>query len=342
MRALLLALTASAAAAQSPLEFTIDDVASQWHWSGDTDLGPLEGNPSQDFALADTFHLVVTSGALPIEQGQFVSGGSASVVPDLSGKIPNPVPGFPPLAVIDITGLTLEFTTPPFAVAANGDFSSTVVVTALSGTLKVTPLVGNPSTTDLTGTAGDPTAFAGTITQAGTTLTVDAPQSSTFTFFDATSGITGTIDLVGDLVGHYGCLAPEGYCVAELNSSGQSAVFSWSGSTRIQDNALTLQVDQLPQDKFGYFLMSRTSDFVPGFGGSQGNLCLGSPQYRFNADILVSGAAGSVTFTPDMNALPQGQVFQPGDAWHFQLWYRDNNPGPTSNTSAGLRVVFCP
>ena len=31
----------------------------------------------------------------------------------------------------------------------------------------------------------------------------------------------------------------------------------------------------------------------------------------------------------------------PGEAWNFQLWYRDLNPDTTSNTSDGVMVRFC-
>ena len=44
----------------------------------------------------------------------------------------------------------------------------------------------------------------------------------------------------------------------------------------------------------------------------------------------------------DFDNLPQGLQFMPGDAWNFQYWYRDVNPSPTSNTTAGVTVTFCP
>ena len=335
-------LLAGPALAQSAFEFTIDQGASQWSWSGTTDLGPLIGNPDTDFALKDTFHLVVKSGAQPLASGKFVSGGAATVVPDLSGQIPNPFPGLPPLAILDITNLTLEFTTPSFNVDAGGNFNTTVVVTALSGTLTVTPIVGSPTTTDLTGTTGDPTPYAGNIKQSTSSMKLTAPNSSSFVFTDPGSGITGTINLVGDLVGQHDCKAPENYCVSETNSTGSPAVITSSGSTRIQDNSLTLIGNQLPNNKFAYFIMSENTTFIPNVGGSQGNLCVGSPQIRFSAFVLNSGSIGSVQLTLDMNNLPQGQMFSPGDDWNFQLWYRDNNPTATSNFTDGLTIWFCP
>jgi len=132
------------------------------------------------------------------------------------------------------------------------------------------------------------------------------------------------------------------YCSSELNSTGLNALLSGSGSTVIADNNLNLSVIQVPPNKFGYFLMSDTQSFIPLFGGSQGNLCLGSPLVRFAADIMQSTAQGTFDFSPDLSNLPQGTTFQPGSTWNFQLWYRDNNPTSTSNTSDGLAVQWCP
>jgi hypothetical protein len=130
------------------------------------------------------------------------------------------------------------------------------------------------------------------------------------------------------------------YCDSNPNSSGSVALLAASGSAVVADNALTLQVDLLPQSKFGYMLLSDTQGFVGLFGGSQGNLCLGGSILRFSTNVLNSGAAGSVSFSPDLTALPQGTVISPGTQWNFQFWFRDSNPGVTSNTSNGLAVNF--
>jgi hypothetical protein len=90
----------------------------------------------------------------------------------------------------------------------------------------------------------------------------------------------------------------------------------------------------------GYFLLSDAQGDVPGFGGSQGVLCLGAPILRFAKDILQADASGQMSFAVDFGALPGGTVFQTGETWNFQLWYRDVNPTSTSNTSNGLAVTF--
>ena len=337
-----LALASGHASAQEPMLFTIDKAQSQWCWTGTTSLGPIVGNPSNNFALTGDVGVLITSGVKPIAIGQASGNGAAQVVPDLSGLIRNPIPFLPPLAIIDVTNLSLQFDTPPFVVGAAGNFNTLLTVTVLSGTLTVTPLVGSPTQTDLTGVTGNPAPILGTLIQAGTHMHLNSPQQNTLMFTDPGSGISGSFTLTGILDAHYDCPVPTVYCTANPNSSGAAAAISSSGSTRIQDNDLNLHVTNLPPDKFGYFLMSRTQDFVPLFGGSQGNLCLGPPQFRFNQWVLNSGANGQVSFIPDMTNLPQSQVFMPGESWNFQLWYRDNNPGITSNTSDGLEAIFCP
>lgn len=131
------------------------------------------------------------------------------------------------------------------------------------------------------------------------------------------------------------------YCSSNINSGSiAGASLSGTGSTNSADQDLSLNATGLPINKWSYFLMSRSQTFVPFFGNSQGNLCVGAPQYRFSGNVLSTGA-GSLSFAPDFNNLPQSQQFLPGDTWNFQLWFRDNFPGTTSNTTNGVSVTFC-
>lgn len=131
------------------------------------------------------------------------------------------------------------------------------------------------------------------------------------------------------------------YCSSTMNSASIiGAVLGASGSTNVADQNLSLDAHDLPLNKWSYFLMSRNQAFVPLFGGSQGNLCVGAPQIRFSGNVLNTGP-GDLTFSPDFNNLPQNQIFQPGDTWNFQLWFRDNFTAPTSNTTNGVSVTFC-
>ncbi|MCP3914656.1 MAG: PQQ-binding-like beta-propeller repeat protein [bacterium] len=130
------------------------------------------------------------------------------------------------------------------------------------------------------------------------------------------------------------------YGESGTNSTGLGARLFALGSTRIEANCIEFSATNLPVGQTGYLLMARPQGFVPLFGGSQGNLHLSLPIVRFSADVLSIGASGSVDFSPDLSSLPQGAVVQPGDTWSFQLWFRDVNPQPTSNTTNGLAVTF--
>ncbi len=131
------------------------------------------------------------------------------------------------------------------------------------------------------------------------------------------------------------------YCSANVNSSGLSTQLAIGGSTDVLAGDLTLTGTDLPPNVFGIMIMSQVRDVLPLGGGSEGFLCLGEPCFRLQQDILHSGPAGMVELSVDFNGLPQGQVFLPGSTWNFQLWHRDRNPGPTSNTSQGVSVRFC-
>ena len=131
------------------------------------------------------------------------------------------------------------------------------------------------------------------------------------------------------------------YCSSNMNSASIiGAQLGATGSTNAADNNLTLNATDLPLDKFCYMIMSQSQGFVGNFGGSQGNLCLGAPFYRFSSNVMVT-TGGQISFSPDFNSLPQNQTFLPGSTWNFQLWFRDNNPGPTSNTTTGVAITFC-
>ena len=126
----------------------------------------------------------------------------------------------------------------------------------------------------------------------------------------------------------------EVYCSpANLNSTGTSGRILAEGSECLGDDRLTLHATDLPSNQFGYFLASQTQDFIANPGGSQGNLCLGGNIDRFVKQVLSSGCDGSFSLN-----VPQWAM--PGQTWNFQAWFRDNNPGPTSNFTDGVSITF--
>jgi hypothetical protein len=144
----------------------------------------------------------------------------------------------------------------------------------------------------------------------------------------------------------YETLATAHYCSpAMVNSTGQAASLSATGENALQANDLTLVASQLGQNSFGYFLTSRTQGHVNGAGGSQGTFCLGGAIGRFHGpgQIMNSGPLGTLSLAIDLATMPQplGTVaVQSGETWNFQAWYRDANPGATSNFTNALSVVF--
>ncbi len=130
------------------------------------------------------------------------------------------------------------------------------------------------------------------------------------------------------------------YCNGFPNSTGQVATLSAVGSSLIGENNVVFQSTGLPSSQFGYLLMSQSQANVPNFGGSQGVLCVGNPQVRFNAQVQNSGSNGEVNFPVDLTNLPSATVFQSGQTWNFQYWTRDFISQPTSNTTLGYAITW--
>ncbi len=131
------------------------------------------------------------------------------------------------------------------------------------------------------------------------------------------------------------------YCgPAFPNSTGQPSVISATGSQGVVNNDVTLAADQLPPGQFAYFLAGQTQGFsMP--PASQGNICLTGNIGRYDRVAnIIQGPTGSIRI--DLTAIPVNPpvAVQPGDTWNFQCWYRDNNPGPTSNFTDAVSVTF--
>lgn len=134
----------------------------------------------------------------------------------------------------------------------------------------------------------------------------------------------------------------EAYCTpANPNSTGRSAAISASGFTRAPCNRMTLNGTDLPPHQGALLLVSRETGFTPFVGGGQGDLCLGGTVGRLRDEIQVSDAGGAVHFPFDLTDVPPfHHSIRPGETWHFQAWYRDFHPGPTSNLTDAVSVEF--
>jgi choice-of-anchor B domain-containing protein len=132
------------------------------------------------------------------------------------------------------------------------------------------------------------------------------------------------------------------YCTPAIpNSTGLPAVLNATGSDLVADNDVTLIATSMPANQFGYFLASQTQAFVLNPGGSDGILCLGGQILRYSSQIKNSGPFGDFSLVLDLTQLPPpGGGISPGETWNFSTWFRDNNPGPTSNFTGGYSILF--
>ena len=103
-----------------------------------------------------------------------------------------------------------------------------------------------------------------------------------------------------------------------------------------------LEAFDLPVNRFGYFLVSATQDFVPNPGGSQGIPCLGGNIGRYAQDVMNSGASGTFSLKLNLQSLPSSppSAVASGETWNFQAWFRDVNPTQTSNFTDAVAVFF--
>jgi len=133
------------------------------------------------------------------------------------------------------------------------------------------------------------------------------------------------------------------YCgPAVPNSSGASGVIAATGSDEVARDCVTLSAAGLATNQFAMFLNSQTQGLVVP-PGSQGNLCLGGAIGRYRDDLQNTGASGAATLALDLSdtPTPTGSVaIQAGETWNYQLWFRDAAPGPTSNLTDGVSILF--
>lgn len=133
----------------------------------------------------------------------------------------------------------------------------------------------------------------------------------------------------------------ERYCSSTTNSSGAAADLSAVGDCFAASNDLALEAAFLPPHQPGYFLIGTESGFVANPGGSQGDLCLGGAVARLNHQVQDSGPDGELAVQIDLAAPPPPlSAAQAGTTWTFQAWFRDRNPGPTSNFTDAVAVTF--
>ena len=130
------------------------------------------------------------------------------------------------------------------------------------------------------------------------------------------------------------------------NSKGSPGSITVLGFEVLFFNDVDLTARALPTGSFGFFITSLTQGFTPIVPNSEGTLCVAGNVGRFvgPGQIQSSGSAGALTLSIDLSShpTPTGLVaVQPGQTWHYQLWYRDAVGGQTtSNFTDAVAVTF--
>lgn len=369
MRAWILAtlVTGFAAPAYSQVTLTLraDQANSDFTWSGTSSLGPIQGNPSNAFELAGFLDagVMTVTGAATLSGIEF-QGGDLLAVPDIHGKIPNVLPFLPPLATIDVLGLRLSPVSSLSPVDAAGNFSATVTLTALAGTLVVTPLGQAATSSSLAESSSAPTATSGTLTRSGNALALNLPVNTSFAFADPTSGASGTITVVGtlkangSLVESYGfgdgsgtaCPCGNNSAPAAqagcLNSTGNPGKLVGSGLASVSADTLVLSGSGMPSTATVlYFQGTLPANNGAGLVVGDGLRVVGGQIVRLatlanvaGASSLPSGAFGPIS---SLGALPAA-----GGTRYYTAWYRNPDPSFCTadpfNFTNGVKVVWTP
>lgn len=135
----------------------------------------------------------------------------------------------------------------------------------------------------------------------------------------------------------------ETVCDGELNSSGARGALEIVGDRDVSFGHLEVRASSLPAGASSMLLASRDTAFVANPGASSGNLCLGGSIARFVGSIDDADPAGEVSFAVPGLVVPTPggpESIETGDTWSFQVWYRDNDPAPTSNFTETRSVSF--
>ncbi|MEM6675079.1 MAG: hypothetical protein AAF726_19675 [Planctomycetota bacterium] len=128
-----------------------------------------------------------------------------------------------------------------------------------------------------------------------------------------------------------------------MNSTGRPARLRLTGSLSIAENRLLLVGNEVPESTWVLPIAGTIPVNVPMVGGSTGTLCVGGSVRRLAASIARADAGGAYDGAIDLTVWHPGPspTAQPGETWHFQLWFRDSGPtGVTSNFSDAVEVTY--
>jgi hypothetical protein len=278
--------------------------------------------------------------------------------------VPNPLPFLPPLASLAFSDLHLSLTTPTFPVAGDTSFATDAVLTIVSGSVLVTPLVGEQTLLDLAGTVTDPQPIGGTVMVEPTRIRTSVALNTTIPFDDPGSGLTGTVTLTGMLAGED--LLLEAFCFGDgsasacpcanesapgsgsgcLNSFGSGGELAGSGMPSVSADSVLLAGSGMPPTATALYFQG-TQQAGGGLGAPFGDglLCATGSVIRLGAVFNVGGAS---TFPPPATAgvSVRGSIPAGGATRWYQCWYRNAAaafcPPLGFNLTNGLELTWIP
>ncbi len=125
-------------------------------------------------------------------------------------------------------------------------------------------------------------------------------------------------------------------CNSLPNSTGVTGDLFALGSSRVDENDLTLNARFLPPNAAGLFFLASGTNSVP-LGG--GIICIGGTVLRL--PIVFASAEGAVSYDLDLTALPPaGAGIVAGTTWYTQLAHRDLPSAGAFNYTNASSILF--
>lgn len=181
------------------------------------------------------------------------------------------------------------------------------------------------------------------VDDSGAAIVGTLPVSSRpLQLFGAPDGVLYSVASLQDGLDAFDFVEDVRYCSPAVpNSTGRSGSIHALGWPEV-GGTFRLRAEGLPPGRLATFLVGDARGKVPFAGGGQGTLCVVGSVGRFEPALLV-GPDGAAEVEVDADALPQPGApvaVQPGETWHFQTWFLDSNPGPTSNLTDAVSITF--
>ena len=129
-------------------------------------------------------------------------------------------------------------------------------------------------------------------------------------------------------------------CFGPTNSTGQAGGLRVTGDWNFTSGNLMARANSLPTGQAALLLASRQSGLTSFPSGSLGDLCLGGNIGRLGVAVADQQGRALLPFDPLAMPVNPTTSIAPGDTWYFQVWYRDQHMGSSSNFTHSVVVDF--